>query len=550
MPFNLLTDPLFPVRMQSGVCQWRAFPNLTAAASHTEDVAVEFAWPRSDLNVASFEFCIGVISLAFDIRDEDDWRALWRDPPNPQALTTKLAPLTHAFDLDGDGPRFMQDSEELDGDETPIEQLLIDTPGASGQRKNADVLTHRARYLTLGQQAAAMSLYALQAYAPTGGQGHRTSMRGGGPLTALVIPTASAGAPPVSLWRKVVANVGHREPLQHDDLPRVLPWLAPTLVSNQKGRGRAVLHQSDAETHQLHVFFGMPRRIRLVFSSETGVCPMTGTRGPLVTGFVQKPGGVNYGLWHHPLTPYRRQTEAGELYSVKPKSGRFGYRDWVAVTIGNQGGVLTAPPMNLHRVRSDRLGIIRGEPAVDPRVRVGGWAMDNMEAVAYLFAEQPLHLARTPVQQSALDEQAQTFADAADLTEKLLRTALKRAFVGQQAPTHTARTAFFGETEDQFYELLDTLLRGMPDDGRLSDPLEPRTRWLRIVRSAAHVVFDRLAPLPVEDPDAARNIVQSYGWLSASFAGYTSGGKALYRRLGLPLPDKAPKWRKTEEATA
>ena len=71
-----------------------------------------------------------------------------------------------------------------------------------------------------------------------------------------------------------------------------------------------------------------------------------------------------------------------------------------------------------------------------------------------------------------------------------------------------------------------------------------------IVRSAAHVVFDRLAPLPVEDPDAARNIAQSYGWLSASFAGYTSGGKALYRRLGLPLPDKAPKWRKTEEATA
>ena len=70
---------------------------------------------------------------------------------------------------------------------------------------------------------------------------------------------------------------------------------------------------------------------------------MTGEPGPLVDGFSQKPWGVNYGLWTHPLTPYRRQKEGAEPYSVKPKSARFGYRDWTPVVVGGNQGVLAEP---------------------------------------------------------------------------------------------------------------------------------------------------------------------------------------------------------------
>jgi CRISPR system Cascade subunit CasA len=88
--------------------------------------------------------------------------------------------LRPAFFLTGEGPRFLQEFDGIDGDEKPIEALLIDTPGENGQKKNADLLTHRRRCEMLGMPAAAMALYALQQFAPPGGAGNRTSLRAGG----------------------------------------------------------------------------------------------------------------------------------------------------------------------------------------------------------------------------------------------------------------------------------------------------------------------------------------------------------------------------------
>ena len=552
MTFNLLSDPFLPVVMRSGVRRWLTFPDLVVGAessSPNEDYPVEFDWPRPDFNMASFEFCVGIISLAFDIRDEDDWRPSWTNPPSRDALAEKLTPLAYAFYLDGDRPRFLQDYESLLGDEIPTESLLIDTPGQNGQRKNADLLTHRNRYAALGLPAAAMALYTLQAYAPSGGAGNRTSMRGGGPLTALVIPLAGDGAPPISLWRKIFANVGHRVRLK-GELSKVLPWLAPTLTSESN----RVVSEASSDAHPLQAYFGMPRRIWLVFSSEPGICSMTGWEGPLVTGFIQKPYGANYGLWQHPLTPYRRQKEAAEPYSAKPKSERFGYRDWVAVTAGSKEGLLAEPSANVRLARRDRPGILRPDgQAADARIRVGGWAMNNMEAIAYLFAEEPLHLAKTVDQQRELDEFARDFAAAADQVVSQLQAALKQAlFRGQKNASNDkgilnqARADFFDATEDQFHTLLNDLLREMPEDGLL-DRIDPARRWLRVIRGAALAIFDRLAPVPLQDAEKAKTIVNAYGILNATFAGWTKQSKTLYDKLELPLPEKKSKTKK--EAT-
>ncbi|MDE2742688.1 MAG: type I-E CRISPR-associated protein Cse1/CasA [Gemmatimonadota bacterium] len=549
-PFNLLSDPFLPVVMRSGAQRWLAFPELAAGAKSNgldEDYPVEFNWPRPDFNMASFEFCIGVVSLAFDIREEDDWRPFWTNPPDRDALAERLSPLVSAFYLNGEGPRFLQDHESLQGNETPIELLLIDTPGQNGQRKNSDLLTHRDRYAALGLPAAAMVLYTLQAYAPAGGAGNRTSMRGGGPLTALVVPTTNDGAQPVSLWRKIFANVVPcDERLRIDELPKALPWMAPTLTSE---KSRTV---SPADAHPLQAYFGMPRRIQLVFSSEPGICSMTGREESLVTGFIQKPYGINYGLWQHPLTPYRRQKEAEEPYSAKPKSGRFGYRDWVAATVGSKDGKLAEQPINIQLAKNNRSQALSyNKQAADARVRVGGWAMNNMEAIAYLIAEEPLHLAKTPDQQQALDELARHFSEAADQAVSQLLAALKKAlFSGQKNASNDkgildqARAQFFDATEDQFHHLLDDLLQEMPEDGRLTDPNASARHWLRIMRHEALTIFDRLAPVPLQDAEKAKTIVNAYGILNATFAGLTKQSKTLYDKLELPLPKKKPKAQK------
>ena len=191
-------------------------------------------WPRADLNMAAYEFAIGVATVAFQPQRKGDWLRLWTKPPAPDGVRDAIAPLVHAFNLDGDGPRFLQELGGVEGEPSPIEALLIDTPGANGQKKNADLLTHRHRYETLGLPATAIALYALQQFAPSGGAGNRTSMRGGGPLTTLVIPGAPDGerAP---LWRTVLANLNEDEANETDpdDLPRIYPWLAPTLVSDK-----------------------------------------------------------------------------------------------------------------------------------------------------------------------------------------------------------------------------------------------------------------------------------------------------------------------------
>jgi CRISPR system Cascade subunit CasA len=80
----------------------------------------------------------------------------------------------------------------------------------------------------LSRATAAIALYTLQTYAPSGGRGNLTSLRGGGPLTTLVLP---GGEP--TLWHVLWANVpqGKRPPVR--DLPRVFPWLAKTRTADR-----------------------------------------------------------------------------------------------------------------------------------------------------------------------------------------------------------------------------------------------------------------------------------------------------------------------------
>jgi CRISPR system Cascade subunit CasA len=506
------------------------------------DYAVAFEWPRPDFNVAAYEFVIGVMAVAFPLLEKGDWPPLWRKPPGRADVEAALSPLRPAFFLTGEGPRFLQEFDGIDGDEKPIEALLIDTPGENGQKKNADLLTHRRRYEMLGLPAAAMALYALQQFAPAGGAGNRTSLRGGGPMTNLVLPGDEAGGRP-PLWRTVLANLNYdtRYGWNADDLPKILPWLAPTLTSD-KAQGERDVSEEDDFTHPLQAFFGMPRRIVLGGESD-GRCSMTGASGPCISSFVQKPWGVNYGLWLHPLTPYRRQKEGDDPYSVKPKSARFGYRDWAAVTIGAKNKLLTRSAKPVASAFAERAGLLQPAGAMGSRLMACGWAMNNMEAVAYLDAEQPMHLTDDPARMEDLEEMARSFADAADVAASILRIALRNALFADGAKPSTdaglfedARAAFYEATEDAFHDALDALLAeaALPD----ADAKDARRwRWLQQMAMAVEVAFERWAPIPTADPQRARRIVQAFGSMRSNLKGYGKSGRELFVALSLPEPE-------------
>ncbi|MFH5927539.1 type I-E CRISPR-associated protein Cse1/CasA, partial [Roseomonas sp. SXEYE001] len=223
-PLNLLRDSWLPVLRRSGTRDTIRPAQVTP--TNDPDPVVALDWPRADFRFACYEFLIGLLSTAFPPEGSMAWRDLWEEPPAPEVLDEAFAPIAHAFALDGDGPRFLQDLEDLASEPEPIERLLIESPGASTLRNNTDLLVRRNRLASLGRPAAAMALYAFQSWAPAGGAGNRTGLRGGGPLCTLVAPPEGG-----TLWRLLWANVLPGLPPDPDDLPKILPWLAPTVTS-------------------------------------------------------------------------------------------------------------------------------------------------------------------------------------------------------------------------------------------------------------------------------------------------------------------------------
>lgn len=553
--FNIITDEFFPVRTLSGARTWLRFRDLR---HEDDDYPVVFDWPRADLNIAAFEFAVGVLSLAYQPEDHQDWLAIWRGRSDID-LSERLSSLAFAFNLmgdaDGDGPRFLQDFAAIEGEANHIEALFIDTPGVNGQKKNADLLTHRGRFSALGLKAAAIALYALQQFAPSGGAGNRTSLRGGGPMTTLVWPDRPGSAAPVPLWRVLLANLPLSAPgagyLDDTALPRALPWLGPTITS--EGKPPDEVSQADPRAHPLQAFFGMPRRIGLVVGGH-GTCPLTGEVGPLVTGFVQKPWGMNYSAWRHPLTPYRRAKDGELPYTVKPKSSRFGYRDWVGVVVGRAEKVNAAFPAEPVARLGSRAETFRRDGLGEPRLLAAGWAMNNMEAGTFLQSIQPLHLAEDGAGAAVLATMAIAFADAGDAAASLLRSNLKLALFGEGAKTATdsgvfeeATDAFFERTEDAFHAVLEAII-----SDRLPEDQLQRKRWLSLLRGTALDVFDLYATVLLSeagDIKVAMRVTDAYRRLRGALG---EVGR-IAKDLGIDQPVEAArpkKSRKAQEASA
>ena len=91
--------------------------------------AVRLDAPRPDFNGALIQFLIGLAQTAIPPGDNRDWRRRFKTPPPPDELKTAFAPYAHAFNFDGEGPRFMQDYDLDEGVENSVDRLLMEMPG-------------------------------------------------------------------------------------------------------------------------------------------------------------------------------------------------------------------------------------------------------------------------------------------------------------------------------------------------------------------------------------------------------------------------------------
>jgi CRISPR system Cascade subunit CasA len=532
---NLITDPWLPVRRpHSGRCTIRP-AQLTEAIGDDPVIAID--WPRADFRIATLELLIGLLATACPPRDHDAWLDLWDKPPDPSALDAAFAPIAHAFALDGDGPRFLQDFEDLVSDPEPIERLLIEAPGASATRDNTDLLVHRNRVASLGRAAAAITLFTFQSWAPEGGRGHRTGLRGGGPLTTLVLPRGEA-----SLWHLLWANVPCGTPPPAAELPRVFPWLAPTVTSE----GARVVTPQNA--HPLQCWWGMPRRIRLDFSAEGAAspCDLTGVPDSVqVESWRQRPHGTSYATWRHPLTPYYQPKAGGELLPVRPRPDGIGYRHWLGLVLQSPDGS-RLPAQAIHNWRQDRMR--DAGDGTTARLIAVGYSMKQMKARAFVESEMPLPGAPDAAAQQCLDDLATRLVRAADLVAGLLRGAVRAALFSAGATVKfdaellsSVRERLWEQTETGFFDALENAARRAATE---PDP-EPAA-WLARLRRIALALFDEAAPLSPESGSAAPRIGRARRNLLFTLTGFGKDGAALFEVLDLPAAE--PKARKRKAA--
>lgn len=499
---NLIENKWLPVVRADGrkekIAPWQI--------AEPENPVTEINAPRPDFQGAMYQFFIGLLQTVFAPEDHDDWLEYWENAPAVDSLRKSLENLATAFELDNpDGPAFMQDFEltanAREKGLAPISGILMDAPGENTQRKNLDHFVKRGEVSSICPSCCAMALFTLQANAPAGGAGNRVSLRGGGPLTTLVLPKDET-----SLWRRLWLNVLDQEdfvpPMPEAD-ESVFPWLAPTRVSDKKGS-----ETTPENAHPLQMYWGMPRRIRIFFDHSEAKCHCDlcgGTDSTIVSWYATKNYGVNYtGDWIHPLTPYRFDPKkSNPPISLKGQQGGLGYRHWLGLVMndpqnGDRAGKIT-------RVYMEKRSLDVGDGTF-ARLWCSGYDMDNMKARCWYDHTFPLFRLKSIQRKNLLSWTADIICAARDIAS-LLRTQLKAAWFKRpkdaKGDINFIAADFWEQSEPTFYRLLEKLSK-LPEEQRQA-PVEIYELWKNTIRTLAYRIFDAWAlESPAEDLDMKR----------------------------------------------
>jgi CRISPR system Cascade subunit CasA len=456
--------------------------------TEANDPVLKLASPRPDFNGALLQFLIGLLQTACPAEDGDEWADWLEEPPAPETLREKFQPLVDAFELDGKGPRFMQDLHELKGDIKPVSNLLIDAPGAQTLKQNADHFIKRDGIESLCPSCTAAALFCLQTNAPSGGAGHRTSLRGGGPLSTLVLVDPERSNLKDDLWRTCWLNVLEKQKLAslgndnlHRDLADIFPWLAPTRTSEAK-TGTIT---TPLDTDSLQMYWGMPRRIRLDCDTvREGECDLCGTHSEqCISQYITQNYGINYeGAWKHPLSPYLINKD-GVALPQHTQPGGLSYRHW----LGLVSTLSTSEPARVVREYVEAEKLLKGEQL---RLQAFGYDMDNMKARCWYETTFPLYMidrnlletftARTEVV-------IQSATDTANMTRSCIKEAWFKRPGDAKGDTAYLVEAFFNHTTNEFYTCLNRLKTRLETGSDGSDIL---TEWHAVLIRAAMHLFD------------------------------------------------------------
>jgi CRISPR system Cascade subunit CasA len=583
---NLLEESWIPVRRASGERRlWIAPHQITDGIEHDPIVALDAV--RPDFNGALIQFLIGLVQTAWARAGKsfDRDTLLW-EPASPESLKECFAPLREAFELDGDGPRFMQDRTLCEADDPEayrVESLLIDAPGKETIKENRDHFVKRFRANAFCRRCAAGALFTFQTYAPDGGQGHFPSIRKSSQLTTLILHTEREKddlAP--CLWRDVVLNVLPAHQFlagcnaQKNDLWATFPWLKPQ-SELQKGDGQIW----PKDVHPAHMFWAMPRRIRLDnLAIDSGICGLCGEHGDLLfERFWMKNRGLNYTgasaeekreqkeqkrlqqrpkkrltiqEWPHPLTPRQKIGSSNHRIPMAVEADAVRYKHWLGLVLNGQFGPYgqatepAAVVTEFLNERTERGGFrlwafgfeMRSNKPISwaegrfPIFNFGGCAPNSREVMAqivqWLIAGATLSLRAEGKEKQRRREQ-----DAPRGLVQAMSFVL-RGDEAQHDKLNAAENEFWSRTEHAFFEHVEQAVKLAKTDAAKALDASARLRenWLRVLQTTARGLFEQYAASGDVESCHPERLGEAHRGLMKQL----HGGK-LHEALGLIKPE-------------
>ena len=542
MQFNLIDERWIPVIRRDGTKTVIAPWEVTEQFKENPVVALDA--PRPDFNGALIQFLIGLVQMVAAPQNNTEWRKKLIDPPKPDELKKMFATVHHAFDLGGDGPRFMQAFESFDDFTlSGVAGLLIDTPGENALAQNKDHFIKRGTVNSMCLPCCATALFTSQINAYGDGPGYRTSLRGGsGPLTTLVISDDRHN----TLWQLIWLNILEKGCFLNicADAGKIapkdtFPWLAATRTSEQNTGHET----TPMNVHPNQMFWSMSQRIKLnIEETQIGTCDICGNfSNSCIAAFKKKNSGVNYvGSWLHPLTPYR-QKEDGTTIPSHGERGGLTYRHWlgyVSVDSGNN----RSPARVVHEFYK------RIKPDWQFRLWVFGYDIYNSAKVRCWYeAKMPLLDIDKKILKTFEDEIANLVVSASEVISNT-KSAIKKALFAKvkgvkkngealwEIPTsikedkeffYQVALTFWQSTEAIFYHTM-FLLKDCIESGKES--LGIKMAWHRnLCESADNIFVSNVMNNSIEDTDPKRVVI------ARSELGRYNRGKKIKELLGMPV---------------
>lgn len=479
---NLINDQWIPVRRADGSTSKIAPWEITQDIHDEKRRIIAVASPRPDFDGALTQFFIGLFQTACTPETDDAWWE-WREMPPPlEKLQNVFNPFATSFELEGVAPRFMQDYQPAELTETSeIAALLIETPGENALKKGTDHFIKRDTVKQLCSDCAAAALYTLQLNAPAGGVGYRVGLRGGGPLTTLVIGS--------SLWETCWFNVliksnffSNAMIVCENDSALRFPWRSKTRISNPQIGQDTYL----GDVHLDQLFWAMPRRIHLIDedSAQQATCDLCGQKSnKIYRKYKNKNYGVNYvGAYEHPLSPHYIKDNEPNPNPVHPQPGGLGYRHWLGLIENSQEG-------NAERRPARVINQFRSLSRNDGNLWAFGYDMDSMKARCWYDARMPI-LIIVEEQKDAFRGYAERLIQSANWVAGNLSKKTKKALFGE-AKTHGnitfIKTLFWKQTEIVFYQTMHKLRDAL----LINQPItEIVLSWRNKISQEAIAIFD------------------------------------------------------------